>query len=391
MWTPARFYSQNFEDLYLYRLFSSVEKGFYIDIGAADHCLHSVTACFYVQGWRGINVEPVSESYLSLCEYRSEDTNLNVAVAATSDSVVEIAVYGDTPGDAGHHRVYTGNTIEAPVNYSVGGQAQTRTVDSTTLRSIFDRYVGCHSVNFLKIDIEGKEFDALQGLDLPSLPAHQRPQVILLEVTIPFTMLDAPHREQCRLLLESNNYMHLFFDGLNDYYCEASLFDKFKPLMLPPNIFDKPSFLPGPGGFGQLFTDREIHAHQLADLRDQIDQLNHDVESVSQKFTESQQQLEEAQHQLAESQQKFAELEQKQLAESQQQLAELQQQLVDSQQQLGLLTDKQSEETKLTTLQLHQVQEELEYYFLLSQKQSEMISAANALNKRAAAIISKSS
>ena len=47
------------------------------------------------------------------------------------------------------------------------------------------------------------------------------------------------------------------------------------------------------------------------------------------------------------------------------------------------------EEADLALLQLHQVQEELEYYLSLSGKQSEMISAADALNKRAAAIISK--
>lgn len=337
MWIPRRFYSQNFEDLYLHRLFSSVDKGFYVDIGASDHSLHSVTACFYEQGWRGINVEPVAESYTTLCHHRPEDTNLNLAVAPSSDSVVEIAVCGDSPGFVGHHRVYTGNSIENPVSYSAGGQAQTRVVDACTLRAVFDRYIGIQSINFLKIDIEGKEFDALESLDLPSLPAHLRPQVILLEVTIPSTQLDAPHRKLCRSLLESNDYKHLFFDGLNDYYCESSLFEIYKPLMLPPSLFDKPCFLPGPGGFGQLFADRE----EIKSLSSDVERLTEELEKLS--------------------------------IENQDLRSQLSKSLVDA---------------ELYLRQLHHVQEELQYYFSLSRSQSELLAASEKLSSKTVGIIS---
>lgn len=60
-----------------------------------------------------------------------------------------------------------------------------------TLRAIFDRYVSNQSVNFLKSDIKVKEFNALKSLRLSTLPKHQRPEVILFEVTIPFTQIDA--------------------------------------------------------------------------------------------------------------------------------------------------------------------------------------------------------
>jgi hypothetical protein len=59
LWTPSRYYSQNFEDLYLYRFFSSLDKGFYIDAGAWHPDIDSVTKIFYDQGWRGINIDAV--------------------------------------------------------------------------------------------------------------------------------------------------------------------------------------------------------------------------------------------------------------------------------------------------------------------------------------------
>ena len=51
-------YSQNYEDIYLWRLLQDVHHGFYIDVGAFDHQKDSVTKLFYDRGWSGINIEP---------------------------------------------------------------------------------------------------------------------------------------------------------------------------------------------------------------------------------------------------------------------------------------------------------------------------------------------
>ena len=51
-------YAQNFEDIMLYRALKHVQSGFYIDIGAYDPVIHSVSLAFYERGWRGIHVEP---------------------------------------------------------------------------------------------------------------------------------------------------------------------------------------------------------------------------------------------------------------------------------------------------------------------------------------------
>jgi hypothetical protein len=51
-------YAHNFEDVLLDRCFRNVSNGFYIDVGAWDPVVDSVTHHFYEKGWHGINGEP---------------------------------------------------------------------------------------------------------------------------------------------------------------------------------------------------------------------------------------------------------------------------------------------------------------------------------------------
>ena len=50
---PFRSSAQNFEDVVLWRVLEDVEKGCYVDVGACDPVIDSITWPFYEQGWRG--------------------------------------------------------------------------------------------------------------------------------------------------------------------------------------------------------------------------------------------------------------------------------------------------------------------------------------------------
>ena len=56
-------YAQNFEDVMLWRALGRGRDGTgtWIDVGAGDPFLHSVTCAFHQRGWRGINLEPNGE------------------------------------------------------------------------------------------------------------------------------------------------------------------------------------------------------------------------------------------------------------------------------------------------------------------------------------------
>ena len=47
-------YAQNFEDVMLWRALKHIDCGFYIDVGAQDPVIDSVTKSFYDHGWRGV-------------------------------------------------------------------------------------------------------------------------------------------------------------------------------------------------------------------------------------------------------------------------------------------------------------------------------------------------
>ena len=72
-------YAQNFEDLMLWRALKHVKKGFYIDVGANDPNIFSITKAFYELGWHGVNIEPSSNWFEMLEKERPRDINLHIA------------------------------------------------------------------------------------------------------------------------------------------------------------------------------------------------------------------------------------------------------------------------------------------------------------------------
>ena len=52
-------YAQNFEDVMLWRALGHIKGGVYIDVGAYDPLVDSVSKAFYEHGWRGIHLEPL--------------------------------------------------------------------------------------------------------------------------------------------------------------------------------------------------------------------------------------------------------------------------------------------------------------------------------------------
>ena len=73
-------YAQNFEDVMLWRALGYVTNGFYVDIGAQDPLIDSVSLAFYERGWRGIHVEPTVYYAARLRQQRPEDVVIQAAV-----------------------------------------------------------------------------------------------------------------------------------------------------------------------------------------------------------------------------------------------------------------------------------------------------------------------
>src|SRR5690349_5920555 len=87
-------YSQNAEDIRLWRVFGRLDNGFYVDIGAADPSVGSVSRIFYDHGWSGINIEP-SPAFDALSTGRQRDVNLQIAIGESEGPARFFLTYPD--------------------------------------------------------------------------------------------------------------------------------------------------------------------------------------------------------------------------------------------------------------------------------------------------------
>jgi FkbM family methyltransferase len=219
-------YSQNFEDVMLMRALSGVQRGYYIDVGAAEPFADSVTAAFYKQGWRGINVEPMNEPFMRLAEARPEDVNLQVALEEEQG----VARYYSIDGGNG---ISTGDAIFGEKYKKSNWNIELVPVVVSTLKDICEKYVGDRPIHFLKIDVEGKERAVLLGGDFDVY----RPWIVVIEATQPNTQV--PSHQEWENLIESYNYSFVYFDGLNRFYVSNEKLETLKPAFaVPPNWFD---------------------------------------------------------------------------------------------------------------------------------------------------------
>ncbi|MGC1017633.1 FkbM family methyltransferase [Pantoea agglomerans] len=218
-------YSQNFEDVMLWRALNHVKKGFFIDVGAAWPDKDSVTKAFYDAGWRGINIEPNPSLYNDYKIKRNEDLTLPYAISDYSGKE-SMSFISDTGLST------LSNTVVA-MHSKHGYESFEKEVEVKTLNEIFEKHVEItQQVHFLKIDVEGLEFNVLKGCDW----IKYRPWIIVVESTIPMTQDE--NYQQWEYLLTDSNYHFAYRDGLNRFYVadeHNELIEKFKN---PPNVFD---------------------------------------------------------------------------------------------------------------------------------------------------------
>ncbi len=216
-------FAQNLEDVMLWRALGHVEKGFYIDVGAGDPSVESVTRAFYEKGWSGINIEPLSSHFADLQRDRQRDINLFCAAGSSSG---EIEIWEcDVRGWASADRA----AIEAHKANGTGGTYHK--VPVKTLAEICSQHAQ-GDIHFLKIDVEGFERPVLEGMDF----GRFRPWIVVVEATKP----GSTEEVYCQWedLLLNANYLFVYADGLNRFYVAREHDKLAASFKYPPNVFD---------------------------------------------------------------------------------------------------------------------------------------------------------
>ncbi len=164
-------YSQEGEDLILKRHFEGRGSGFYVDVGAHHPVRFSNTYYFYRKGWNGINIDAMPGSMRLFKQFRSRDTNLEIAI---SDSKMELDYFiFSEPALNGFSKELS------ETRSSKTKLLATKKITTLRLDEILDQHLpkGVR-IDFMSIDIEGLDLQALKSNNWQKY----RPEFILIEI-----------------------------------------------------------------------------------------------------------------------------------------------------------------------------------------------------------------
>jgi FkbM family methyltransferase len=199
-------YAQNGEDVVLWRALESVSRGRYVEVGANDPTVDSISRPFYDRGWSGLVVEPVP----ALAEaYRSDrPRDVVVEAAITSDDVDEVVLHlientglstlVDEIGEEHQRAGFPVRDVRVPA----------RSLDDVLAEHLTED----EDIHFLVVDTEGTEAKVLQSVDL----SRWRPWILVIEATAPRS--DRQTHTEWESDVLAAGYQFCLFDGLSRWY-----------------------------------------------------------------------------------------------------------------------------------------------------------------------------
>lgn len=245
---PFLSYAQNHEDVVLWRALQHITPGRYVDVGAADPVIDSVTCALHERGWRGVHVEPVPAFAAALRDARPEDVVVECGIGSEPGTAVLSVVDGTGWSTFDAHAA---ELVRERDRHTVEIEVPIRTLDEV-LDSLG---LEGQDIHLLKIDVEGFEAAVVAGANL----GRWRPWVLLIEATEPGSTRTTHDTWEPMVL--AAGYRFCLFDGLNRFYVHENHADLQQVLSYPACTFDEP------------YEQR----HQ-ADVRRQLDESRAEVE-----------------------------------------------------------------------------------------------------------------
>ncbi|AYG62417.1 FkbM family methyltransferase [Rhizobium jaguaris] len=215
--------AQNFEDVILWRALKNIENGFYIDIGAQDPVIDSVSRCFYENGWRGIHAEATMHYAEKMRQDRPDEIVIQAAIGIGNGSIrfFEVPETGLSTSDR-----------DSAMKHKAAGRSVVETdVPLMPLSAVFAQG-GDREIHWLKVDVEGMEASVIDSW----APSPARPWIVVMESTLPNSQETNYEKWEPKLL--GMGYQFVYFDGLSRFYVSDQHQELLRFFGPGPNVFD---------------------------------------------------------------------------------------------------------------------------------------------------------
>ena len=151
-------YSISSVDLIIDRLFRNINKGIYIDIGCNHPIKYNNTYLLHKKGWKGINIDLDKTSINEFNLMRKNDHNVQEIVGSLDDEEKEIYYY--------HERSAINTLSKELVEKRLTKPREIIKKKSTSINTIIENSpFKDKKINFMSIDIENYEYEALKYLN----------------------------------------------------------------------------------------------------------------------------------------------------------------------------------------------------------------------------------
>jgi len=172
----GHYFSQSGEDAiiktFFYEQLENKQHGFYVDVGAFHPTNGSNTYYYYLNGWRGINIDAAPNSMEAFRKIRPRDINLEVGVGLRKEKKIFHFMEESSSMNSFSDSFINERNLKAQVS---------RKIEMTILplSDILDEHLPPNTViDFLSVDVEGLDLEVLMSNNWEKYT----PRVVLVEM-----------------------------------------------------------------------------------------------------------------------------------------------------------------------------------------------------------------
>ena len=160
------------EEILVNRILKSYKKGFFVDVGAHNPVIGSLTKRLYDKGWSGLNLD-FSEPNIKLLKlFRRRDISIQTGVS-DKNGMKESFSFDPSSGTNTLNKEYAKGWSK-----NFYKKFEVKKIKCQTLTKILDHHSVRSDFEYLNIDVEGHDLNVLKGFDLN----FYKPKLITCEI-----------------------------------------------------------------------------------------------------------------------------------------------------------------------------------------------------------------